>query len=123
MTGRFAAAPFLGRTGQAVVSPAARIEDGAVIEAPCFIDADVVVKRGARIGPFSVLGRHTHVAEDAVVQGAVLWPNCWVDTEARVGAVLAGRQCHIGRNVELGDGVILGDKSIVTDYSRVESTR
>jgi NDP-sugar pyrophosphorylase family protein len=121
MDGRFVAAPFAARPGQAIVSPGARVESGATIEAPCFIDADAVVKRGARIGPYSVLGKHTHVAEDAVVAGAILWPNTWVDTEARVGAILAGRHCHIGRNVEVADGVILGDKSVVTDYSKVES--
>jgi NDP-sugar pyrophosphorylase family protein len=119
MDGRFVAPPFATTPGQSVISSTARIEDGATIEAPCFIDADVVVRRGARIGPYSVLGRHTHVAEDAVVSGAVLWPNAWVDTEARVGAILAGRHCHIGRNVELADGVILGDKSVITDYSRL----
>ena len=120
MDGRFVAPPFAAAPKTAVVSPAARVEAGAIIEAPCFIDADAVVKRGARIGPYSVLGRHTHVAEDATVNGAILWPNTWVDTEARLGAVLAGRHCHIGRNVELGDGVVLGDKSAVTDYSRIE---
>jgi len=120
MDGRFVAPPFASTPGQSIISPAARIEEGAVIEAPCFIDADVVVKRGARIGPYSVLGKHTHVAEDAIVAGAVLWPNAWVDTEARVGAILAGRHCHIGRNVELAAGVVLGDKSVITDYSRLE---
>ena len=120
MDGRFVAPPFAATPKQAVISPAARIEDGASVEAPCFIDADAVVKRGARIGPYSVIGRHTHIAEDASVQGAILWPNTWVDTEARLGAVLAGRHCHIGRNVEIGDGVILGDKSVVKDYSRID---
>jgi NDP-sugar pyrophosphorylase family protein len=119
MDGRFVAAPFAQAAGQAVVAAGARIEPGATIEGPCFIDTDVVVKRGARIGPYSVLGRHTHIAEDAVINGAILWPNCWVDTEARVGAAIAGRHCHIGRNVEIRDGVMLGDKSVVTDYSRL----
>ena len=73
-----------------------------MIEAPCFIDAGAVVKTGARIGPYSVLGRHCHVGENAVVDGAILWANTWVDTEAHVGAALAGRHCHFGRNTEVG---------------------
>jgi NDP-sugar pyrophosphorylase family protein len=120
MDGRFVAPPFAKAPGTAVISPAARVEDGATIEGPCFLDADVVVKRGARIGPYSVLGRHTHIAEDATVDGAILWPNTWVDTEAHLGAILAGRHCHIGRSVVLADGVVLGDKSVVTDYSRID---
>jgi NDP-sugar pyrophosphorylase family protein len=105
--------------GQALVSPDARIEDGANVEAPCFIDAETVVKRGARIGPYSVIGRNCHIGENAVIDGALLWPNTWVDSDARLGATLAGRHCHFGRNVEVGPATLFGDKSVVTDFSRV----
>jgi NDP-sugar pyrophosphorylase family protein len=117
MDGRFSAPPFATTAGQSVISRDARIDDGAQIEAPCFVDAGAVIKRGARIGPYSVIGRHCHIAADAVVDGAILWPNTWVDTEARVGAAIAGRHCHFGRNVTVGDA-IFGDKSVVTDYSK-----
>jgi NDP-sugar pyrophosphorylase family protein len=117
MDGRFHAPPFAASPGVAHISPDARIEDGAVIESPCFIDAGAVVKTGARIGPYSVLGRHCHVAENAVVDGAILWPNSWVESDAHVGAALAGRHCHFGRHTEIGPA-IFGDKSVITDYSR-----
>jgi NDP-sugar pyrophosphorylase family protein len=117
MDGRFKAPPFAEAPGSAHVSPDARIEDGAVIEAPCFVDAGAVVKTGARIGPYSVLGRHCHVGEGAVVDGAILWSNTWVDRDARVGAAIAGRHCHIGRSAEVG-AALLGDKSVITDHSR-----
>src|SRR5436305_12090202 len=50
MDRRFHATPFADGTG-ICISPGARVEEGAVIEGPCFIDADVVIKAGARIGP------------------------------------------------------------------------
>lgn len=117
MDGRFQAPPFDRAPGVAHISPDAKIEDGAIIDAPCFIDAGTVVKKGARIGPYSVLGRHCHVAENAVVEGAILWANTWVDADARIGAALAGRHCHFGRNTEVGPA-LFGDKSVITDYSR-----
>ena len=117
MDGRFVAQPFAGGPGVSCISPDAKIEDGATIEAPCFIDHGVVIKKGARIGPYSVIGHHCHIDEDVVVDGAILWPNTWVDREARLGNTIAGRHCHFGRNVEVGDAVF-GDKSVVTDYSR-----
>ena len=119
MTGRFSAPPFAGTPGAAHISPDAKIEDGAAIESPCFVDAGAVVKAGARIGPYSVVGRHCHIGENAVVDGAILWPNTWVDSDARIGAAIAGRHCHFGRSTEVGDQAIFGDKSVVTDYSRV----
>jgi mannose-1-phosphate guanylyltransferase len=117
MDGRFKAHPFELAPGVAHISPEARIEEGAIVEAPCFVDAGTVVKKGARVGPYSVLGRHCHVAENAVVEGAILWANTWIDTEARIGAALAGRHCHFGRNTEVGPA-LFGDKSVITDYSR-----
>jgi NDP-sugar pyrophosphorylase family protein len=117
MAGRYNAAPFAGKGGHACVSPLAKIEAGAHIEGPCFIDDQVVVKAGARIAPYSVLGRACHIDEGAVIDGSILWPNCWVDREAVVTGAIAGRHCHIGRNARVGDDAVLGDKSVVTDYS------
>jgi NDP-sugar pyrophosphorylase family protein len=118
MDGRFVAAPFDAAPGQAIVSPDARVDDDAVVQGPCFVDRGVVIKKGARIGRYSVIGRNCHVGEDAVIDGAILWPNTWVDREAHVGGTIAGDHSHFGRNVEVGGGVF-GDKSVVTDYSRL----
>lgn len=118
MSGRFEAPPFATSPGMPVIAHDAKIEDGATIEGPCFIDTGVVIKKGAHIGPHSVIGAHCHIAEGASVHGAILWPNTWVDAQARLGAVLAGRHCHFGSHVDIGDGAMFGDKSIVTDYSR-----
>ena len=119
MDGRLSAHPFEGRPGEAAIAPDARVEDGAVIERPCFIGPEAVVKAGARVGRHSVIGRNCHIGEGASIEGAILWPNCWVDTEARLGRTIAGRHCHFGRSVVVGDGTLLGDKSVVTDHSSV----
>jgi NDP-sugar pyrophosphorylase family protein len=118
MDGRFVAPPFATAAGTALVSPEAKVEPGAIIEGPCFSDAGAVVKAGARIGPYSVIGRHCHIGENAKINGAILWPNSWVDSEAQLGATIAGRHTHFGRNVEIADGTMFGDKSVVTDYSK-----
>ncbi len=118
MDGRFRAAPFAVAPGTALVSPEATIEEGARLEAPCFIDAGATVKRGARVGPYSAIGRQCHIGEDADVEGVVLWPNTWVDSEARLRNTVAGRNCHFGRSVDIGGEAMFGDKSVLTDFSR-----
>jgi NDP-sugar pyrophosphorylase family protein len=117
MDGRFVAPPFEHCAGRSNVSPEARIEEGVTIEGPCFIDRGVVIKKGARIGRYSVIGHNCHIDEGATIDGAILWPNTWVDREARIGSAIAGGHCHFGRNVDIGEAV-LGDKSVVTDYSK-----
>jgi mannose-1-phosphate guanylyltransferase len=118
MDGRFRAAPFDGAAGQTWISPQARVEEGAVVESPCFIDEGSIVKAGARIGAYSVIGRQCHIEEHAAVERSIVWANSRIGQEAVVRRSVLGRHCHIGRNATIDDAV-LGDKSMLTDYSRV----
>jgi NDP-sugar pyrophosphorylase family protein len=117
MDGRFAAAPFTGES-RAWVAPDARIEQGATVEGPCFIDEGVVIKSGARIGPYTVLGKQTEVEEDAVLQNAIVWANSRIGREASVRDAIVGRNCHLGRNVTLNSGAVLGDRTTLTEFSQ-----
>jgi NDP-sugar pyrophosphorylase family protein len=120
MDGRYRAAPFARQaTSPAWVAPKVRVEDGATVEGPCFIDEGTIVKTGARIGPYTVIGRHCHVEEQASVDQSIVWANSRISQEAVVRRSILGRQCHIGRNATVEDHVVLGDKSVITDYSRV----
>ncbi len=118
MDGRFVAAPFTDG-GRRCVSASARIEEGATVEEPCFIDEGVLVKAGARIAPYSVVGRQTQIEENASIDGAILWPNCRISREASIGPAIVGRNCHLGRNSNVDHGAVLGDKTTLTDYTRV----
>jgi mannose-1-phosphate guanylyltransferase len=122
MDGRYVhkALPF-GANGHPVawVSPQARVEEGASVDAPCFIDEGTVVKAGARIGPYAVVGRQCHIEEHAVVDRAIVWANSRISQDATVRQSILGRQTHVGRSAAIDSGVILGDKSVVTDYSKL----
>jgi mannose-1-phosphate guanylyltransferase len=119
MDGRYKAhrAPF--RCHTACVSPQARLEEGVEVAGPCFVDDGAVAKAGARIGPYSVIGRHCHLEEHASVEHAIIWANTRISQEATVRRSILGRHCHIGRSASIEDGIVLGDKSVVTDYSRL----
>ncbi len=119
MDAKYHVAPFATQPAAAWVSPKARVEEGAIVEGPCFVDEGAVVKAGARIGPYSVIGRQVHVEEHAHIERAIVWANSRISQEAAVRHAILGRHCHIGRNATLGEGVVLGDKSVVTDYSRL----
>ena len=119
MDGRFVAAPFSGSPSKIWVSRDARVEDGVHLEAPCFIDEGTVVKAGATIGAYSVVGRQCHVEERASVEGAIVWSGTRISQEAVVRGAILGRHCHIGRSATVAGNVVLGDKSVVTDFSRL----
>jgi NDP-sugar pyrophosphorylase family protein len=83
------------------------------------VDDGVVLKTGARVLPYSVIGRQSHVDEGVVIDGSIIWPNGWIGREAVVRASILGRNCHIGRNAIIETPVLLGDKTVITDYSRL----
>jgi len=119
MDGRYAAPPFSEAAQAAWIAPGARTDDGVELHAPCFVDEGAVLKVGTRVMPYSVIGRHTHVDEAAVIDGSIIWPNGWIGREAVIRRSILGRNCHIGRNALLENGVVLGDKTVITDFSRL----
>ena len=119
MDGRYSAPPFVGAANTAFVAQGARIEADVEMQGPCFVDEGAVVKAGARILPYSVIGRQTHVEEAAVIEDSIIWPNGWIGREAHVRGSILGRNCHIGRNAVVSTGAVLGDKTAVTDYSKL----
>jgi NDP-sugar pyrophosphorylase family protein len=118
MDGRYSMPPFNGEPGMTWVAPTARVDQHARLEGPLFIDEGCVVKGGARLGPYTVLGRNCQVEEDANVSGAIIWADARIGREATVTNTIIGRSSTIGRNAQLQGGV-LGDTTSIADYSRL----
>ena len=76
------------------------IEEGASVEGPAFLDAGTVVRAGAQVGPYTVLGRACVIEEGARVRGSIVWPNGRIAQEASVSDALAGRHVHVGRGAK-----------------------
>ncbi len=118
MDGRYSAPPFNG-TSSAWISPDARVEVGAEVIGPCFVDEGAVIKKGARVLPYSVIGRQTHIEDGAVVDSSIVWPNGWIGPDASLKGSILGRNCHVGRSAVIESAAVLGDKTVITDYSKV----
>jgi NDP-sugar pyrophosphorylase family protein len=119
MDGAFAAEPFRRLAApRTSVATGARLDPGAIIDGPCFIDDDVRVAAGARVGPYSVIGRGTTIGEDAVIDGAIIWPECRIGREARVHDAILGRRCTLGQHVTLDGGAVIGDGTTLTDFTQ-----
>ena len=104
-----------------IVSPEARIDEGATISGPCFIDAGAHIKACATIGGYSVIGRGVVVEESADLQDTIVWPNSRIGQSAVVHGPIIGRNCHIGRDAVLKGRTLLGDKSQLTDFTSIGS--
>ena len=117
MDGRFRAEPFVERPG-GIVDLGAKIDTDVHIQGPCFLDEGVVLKAGARVGPYTVLGRHCQIDEQADVRESIAWANSMIGAHARVEGAVFGRNTQVGRHVTIGPGALLGDRTVVTDFSQ-----
>jgi len=116
--GRFTAGLFTGANRSApVVSPEARVDEGATVVAPCFVDAGAHIKPDATVGPYAVIGRGVVVEEGALVRHSIVWSNTRIGQHAEIDGPILGRSCHIGRNVVMTGPAVYGDKTVLTDYT------
>ena len=104
---------------QPIVGADTRIEEGARLEAPCYVDAGAQIKTGAIIGPYSVIGRSVIVEEEAHVGSSIIWPNSRIGQHAAVDGAIVGRNCHVGRNAVVSGAAVLGDKTVLTEYTKI----
>ena len=119
MDGRYAAEPFRDIAAPRTwIAADAKIEEGATIEGPCFIDEGTLIKAGAQIGPYSVIGRQTQIEEDAVDQRRRHLAQLPHQPRGVHPDAIVGRHCHIGRNVTVNSGAVLGDKTTLTDFTK-----
>jgi len=118
MNGLYVAPPFVNGRRTPIVEPGARVEPGAEIAGPVYIDDGAVVKAGSRIGPYSVVGRQCYIETGAVVEGSILWANTRIDKGGLVRESVLGRGCVVGHDACL-DNCILGDESEIAEFSRL----
>jgi mannose-1-phosphate guanylyltransferase len=118
MDGRYAMPPFNGEPRKAWIAPTAQVDSRARLEGPLFVDEGCRVEAGARLGPYTVLGRNCRVEKDANVSGAIAWADSHIGREAHVTDTIIGRSGIIAGNAQLRGGV-LGDNTTIAEYSRL----
>ena len=120
--GRFHAGAVRGvdRSRRRWSSPEARIEEGAALEGPCFIDAGAHIKAGARRRPVRGdrprrrgRGRSARSATASSGRTRGSARTRWST------APILGRNCHIGRNVSIsGTAPCSATRPTLTDYTQ-----
>ena len=71
------------------------------------------IGRNSTIRGPAALGAGCRVEEDAVIEGAILWPDCEIARGARLRNCLIASRCQIGEKCQVLDGCVLGDDVLV----------
>jgi mannose-1-phosphate guanylyltransferase len=97
----------------AQISSNSKIHPSAQIEGPVLISEGCIIAQGARVKGPTVLGPRCQLEEDAVIDGAILWPECRVGKKALLKNCIAGYRCYLQDGSQVLDNCVLGDNVVV----------
>ncbi|MDQ6932694.1 MAG: NDP-sugar synthase [Candidatus Eremiobacteraeota bacterium] len=81
--------------------------------APVYLDEDVQIEEGARVGPHTVLGRACRIGKGARIVDSVLWDGVVVGENARIDGSIVASGARIGAGALLGSGSVIGHDVII----------
>lgn len=101
------------------VEPGAQISPEAEVLQPAYIGHQVTVKRGARVGPYTVVGNNSIIEEGAVVERSVLWDSVYAGTNCHITSAVVGSHSTVKQDVNVMEGVFAGDRVNIGEGSTI----
>jgi mannose-1-phosphate guanylyltransferase len=99
------------------ISPMARLAPDARVTGPSQVGSGVEVGARARVGPLAVVGDGCRIAEDACIEGSILWEGVSVGRGANLRDCVIGARARIGAHARVGPGVTLESGADVPDHA------
>jgi len=97
------------------------IDDEAVVLPPTLLGRNVVIKAGARVGPYSVIGDHTVIENDALVDRSILWDNVYVGSGSWLTACTICSHTLLQGDCVVEEGAVIGDRCRLESGAHVRS--
>ena len=89
------------------------VEEGAIIEAPCYIGEGAIIKRGAIVGRGSVIGNHAYIGPFASVRESVLLNGACICAHAQLRKCILGENATVCEHAEVYDGSVIAERACV----------
>lgn len=95
------------------------IEPGALVEGPCFLGTNARIKKGAKVGAFSVIGHHSTISAGASVKRSVLWDHVFMAQKSQMRGAIACHSAVLKNASTVLEGAVLGDETVLGGKSLV----
>ena len=89
------------------------IESSVEIIPPVIIGNNCKLKRGACIGPYSVLGEQVLVEEEAAVERSVVWDSAYIGANSSVRSAVIGSRATIKMDCLISEDAVVGDRCLI----------
>ncbi|MFA9459325.1 sugar phosphate nucleotidyltransferase [Thiohalorhabdus methylotrophus] len=91
------------------VEGTAHVEDGCSLQGPAWIGRDAILRSGAVVGPYAVVGRHSEVDAGARVRRSIVLDSSYVGEHAEIRGSFCGNRVLLEQEVEVEQGAVLAD--------------
>lgn len=85
----------------------------AELVAPVCIGSNCRVKRGAKVGPFSVVGDSCLIEERAQIERSVMWDRCYISMDVEVQSATLGSRVTVKRESRINEDAVVGDRCLI----------
>lgn len=89
------------------------LDPGATVEGKVVIGANTKVRRGARLGAYTVTGENCLIGADADIQHSIVWNDAFIGTGAVLRGAVVCRRADIRARARLQAGSAIGDETTV----------
>lgn len=87
---------------------------------PVFIGNHSKLKRGARLGEYTVIGDNVVVGNSSVIDRTIIWDNTFIGDMANIRGAIIGKNCDIRNMVIIEEGVAIGDDCEVRERAIIK---
>lgn len=99
------------------VEEGAVFSDTAVIDGPLLIGKNCQIGAGAKVEPFSVLGKSCLVQERATIKRSIIWNNVFIGRGTALRGAVVGSRVQVQAGAGIYEGAVVGEDSIIRENS------
>jgi mannose-1-phosphate guanylyltransferase/phosphomannomutase len=89
------------------------IDPEATLIPPVCIGRNCKIKKGARIGPYSVIGDNSLIEEGAVIERSVVWDSAYVGPNVGVHSAILCSKVTVKRDSVIREDAVVGDRCLI----------
>lgn len=99
------------------VEEGAFINPAATVKGPSLIGANCQIGAGARIEPYTLLGRGCLVQKGASIKRSVVWNNVYIGSGASLRGAVVGSRVQVQAKAGIYEGAVVGEDSVIRENS------
>lgn len=95
------------------IGPNCVIDEEAKLIPPVCLGRNCKIKRGATVGPFSIIGDNSFVEEDANVERSVVWDSAYIGPNVGIHSAIVCGRATVKRDSVVREDAVIGDRCLV----------